>query len=57
MIAKVLDKDFSLAEKMRMLFQEQGITITIHMAIGMVIGILIEALLPSGGGGTGSASA
>ena len=27
MIAKVLDKDTSLAEKIRMLFREQGITI------------------------------
>ena len=58
MFAKVLDKDVSLAEKIRMLFQEQGITIaSIHMAIGMAIGILVEALLPSGGGRTGSASA
>ena len=50
-IAKVLDKDTSLATKIRMLFREQGITIaSILTAIGMAIGVLIEALLPGGGG-------
>ena len=53
MIAKVLDKDTSLAEKIRTLFREQGITIaSILTAIGMAIGVLIEALMPGGGGGT-----
>ena len=57
-IAKVLDKDSSLGEKIRTLFREQGITIvSILMAIGMAIEVLVEALLPgsattaSGGGG------
>ena len=51
-IAKVLDKDASLAEKIRMLFREQGITIaSILMAIGMAIDVLVKALLPAGGGG------
>ena len=57
-IAKVLDKDTSLAEKIRTLFREQGITIaSILTAIGMAIGVLVEASLPgsaataSGGGG------
>ena len=57
-IAKVLDKDTSLSEKIRTLFREQGITIaSILTAIGMAIGVLVEALLPggtaasSGGGG------
>ena len=51
MIAEVLDKDTSLAEKIRMLFREQGITIaSILMAIRMAIGVLVEALLPGGGG-------
>ena len=58
-IAKVLDKDTSLGEKIRTLFREQGITIaSILSAIGMVIGVLVEALLlgmgattASGGGG------
>ena len=49
-IAKVLDKDTSLAEKIRTLFREQGITIaSILTAIRMAIGALVEALLPIGG--------
>ena len=52
-IAKVLDKDTSLGEKIRTLFREQGITITsILTAIGMAIGVLVEALLRGGGGAT-----
>ena len=55
-IAKVLDKDTSLAEKIWTLFREQGITIaSILTAIRMAIGVLVEALLP-GGGGAGTAS-
>ena len=57
-IAEVSDKDTSLGEKIRTLFREQGITIaSILTAIGMAIGVLVEALLPgsaataSGGGG------
>ena len=50
-IAKVLDKDTSLGEKIRTLFREQGITIaSILTAIGMAIGVLVEALLPGDGG-------
>ena len=50
-IAKVLDKDTSLGEKIRTLFREQEITIaSILTAIGMAIGVLVEALLPGGGG-------
>ena len=50
-IAKVLDKDTSLGEKIRTLFREQGITIaSILTAIVMAIGVLVEALLPGGGG-------
>ena len=50
-IAKVLDSNTSLAEKIRTLFREQGITIaSILMAIGMTIRVLVEALLPGGGG-------
>ena len=52
-----MDKDTSLAVKIRTLFREQGITIaSILMAIGMAIGVLVETLLPgsaaaaSGGG-------
>ena len=50
-IAKVLDKDTSLGEKIRTLFREQGITIaSILTAIGMAIRVLVEALLPGRGG-------
>ena len=50
-IAKVFDKDTSLAEKIRTLFREQGITIaSILTATGMAIRVLVEALLPGGGG-------
>ena len=56
-IAKVLDKDTSLGEKIRTLFREQGITIaSILTAIGMAIGVLVEALLPGGGVGAAAAS-
>ena len=54
-IAKVLDKDTSLCEKIRTLFREQGIMITsILTAIRMAIGVLVEALLPGGGGAAAS---
>ena len=54
-IFKVLDQDTSLAEKIRTLFREQGITIaSILMAIRMAIGVVIEALLPGSGGAVAS---
>ena len=44
-IAKVLDSNTSLAEKIRMFFREQGITIaSVLTAIGIAIGVLVEAL-------------
>ena len=47
----MLDKDTSLSEKIRTLFREQGITIaSILTAIGMAIGVFVEALLPGSGG-------
>ena len=50
-VAKVLDKDTSLAEKIRTLFRDQGITIpSILTAIRMGIRVLVEALLLGGGG-------
>ena len=50
-IATVLDKDTSLAEKIRTLFREQGITIaSILTAIRIATGVLVEALLPGGWG-------
>ena len=52
-IAKVLDKDTSLGEKIRTLFREQGIIIaSILTAIAMAIGVLVEALLPGGAAAT-----
>ena len=49
-IAKELDKDTSLGEKIRTLLREQGITIASMLtAIGMAIGVLVEALSPGGG--------
>ena len=56
-VAKVLDKDTSIGEIIRILFREQGITIaSILTAIRMAIGVLVEALLPGGGGSTASGS-
>ena len=56
-IAKALDKDTSLGEKIRTLLREQGITIaSILTAIGMAVGVLVEALLPGGGVGCGAAA-
>ena len=55
-ITKELDKDTSLAEKIRTLFREQGImTASILLDIGMAIGVLIEALTGRGGGTAASA--
>ena len=51
-IAKVLDKDTSLAEKIQTLFREQGIMIaSILTAIRMAVGVFVEALLLPGSGG------
>ena len=48
-ISKILNSDMTLGEKIRTLFREQGITIaSILTAFGMAIGVLVEALLPSG---------
>ena len=45
-----MDSIASLGEKIRTLFREQGIMIaSILTAIGMAIGVLVEALLPGGG--------
>ena len=50
-IAKVSEKDTSLTEKIRTLLREQGIMIaSILITIRMAIGVLVEALLPGGGG-------
>ena len=50
-----MDKDTSLGEKIRTLFREQGIRIAALLtAIGMAIGVLVEALFPGGGGAAAS---
>ena len=50
-LAKVLDEDTTLAEKVRTLFREQGITIaSILTAFGAVIASLVEGF--TGGGGS-----
>ena len=50
-----MDKDTSLGEKIRTLFSEQGSTIaSILIALGMAIGVLVEALLPGDGGAVAS---
>ena len=56
-IAKGLDKDTSLGEKIQTLFREQGITIAfILTAIRIAIEVLVQALLPGGGAGAAAAS-
>ena len=53
-IEKVLDSDSSLAEKIRTIFREQGLTITaILTAFGLLISTLV-GFLTGGGGGAGS---
>ena len=48
-IAKVLDKDTSMAEKIQTLFRVQGIAIaSVLTTIGIAIGVLVEALLSGG---------
>ena len=57
-IEKVLDSDTSLAEKIKTLFREQGITIAaIVTAIGLIITTIVEAVLPgsTAGGAAGAA--
>ena len=50
-----MESNTSLGEKIQTLFREQGITIaSILTAIGMAIGVLVEALLPGGGSTTTS---
>ena len=52
-INKVLKEDTTLRERLKPLFKEQGITIvSILTAIGMIIGVIVEAIIPTTGGGT-----
>ena len=57
-IAKILDSDTSLAEKLRTLFREQGITLAaIITAIGMIISTIVVSLTGGAGGSGGSGGA
>ena len=50
-INKVLKEDTTIGERLRTLFREQGITIvSVLTAIGMIIGVIVEAVIPVGGG-------
>ena len=52
-INKVLKEDTTLRERLKTLFKEQGITIvSILTAIGMIIGVIVKAVIPTTGGGT-----
>ena len=52
-INKVLKEDTTLRERLKTLFKEQGITIvSILTAIGVIIGVIVEAVIPTTGGGT-----
>ena len=54
-INKVLKEDTTLGERIRTLFREQGITIvSVLTAFGMIIGVIVEAVIPTTGGGTTS---
>ena len=51
-INKVYKEDTTLGERIRMLFREQGITIvSVLTAFGMIIGVIVEAVIPTTGGG------
>ena len=50
-INKVLKEYTTLGERLRTLFKEQGITIvSVLTAIGMIIGVIVEAVIPTSGG-------
>ena len=49
---KITHEDKTLMERVKTLFREQGVTIaSIITAIGMVIGVIVEAVLPTGTAG------
>lgn len=50
-INKVLKEDTTLGERIKTLFREQGITIvSVLTAFGMIIGVIVEAFIPTTGG-------
>ena len=49
-INKVVKEDSTLGERLKTLFKEQGITIvSVLAAIGMIMGTIVEAVIPTGG--------
>ena len=56
-LEKILDKNTSLAERIRTLFREQGITIfSILTALSMTISTIALAITGASGGGRGGSS-
>ena len=52
-INKILKEDTTLGERIKTLFREQGITIvSVLTAFGMIIGVIVEAFIPTTGGTT-----
>ena len=52
-INKILKEDTTLGERIKTLFREQGITIvSVLTAFGMIIGVIVEAIIPTTGGTT-----
>ena len=52
-IHKILKEDTTLGERIKTLFREQGITIvSVLTAFGMIIGVIVEAFIPTTGGTT-----
>ena len=50
-INKVLKEDTTIGERLKTLFGEQGITtVSVLTAIGMIIGVIVEAVIPTSGG-------
>ena len=50
-----MKEDSTLGERLRTLFKEQGITIiSVLTAIGMIIGVIVEAVIPTSGDATPS---
>jgi uncharacterized membrane protein YeaQ/YmgE (transglycosylase-associated protein family) len=53
-IHKILNEDTTLAERIKTLFREQGITIvSVLTAFGMIIGVIVETIIPGSGSGGG----
>ena len=48
---KFLKEDTTFGKRLRTLFKKQGITVvSVLTAIGIIIGVIVEAVIPTGGG-------